>query len=294
MTITAGLDHPVVTAALSATATVTGMELVFIGGLTERDFTFRRVAGQLGGISEGLVLDRADSFCARLLDGAPTATADARREPAYASVSAVADRGVMSYVGVPICDQAGRVLGTLCAMDSASVPVSDAAIATLRRLADVIAVHLRTVPPAGIVIRRTATGWQVDSDPRRSEAELAPGRSETEPELINALTLADLLAGGIDPPTRPRPAETELDEVGQLRVSVAQLEHALAARVVIEQAIGVLVERHRLAPRVAFDRIRKAARSRGRRVHELGGEVVASEHTPGVPLPPELAPRRRR
>ncbi len=287
MTIAAGLDSPVVTAALTATATVTGMEVVFIGGLTEEDFTFQRVLGHWEGLAEGLTRPRADSFCARLLAGGPTATADARSEPAYASVTQVAHREVRSYVGVPIRDATGCVLGTLCAVDSSSVPVTDGAVAILRDLADLIAVHLRTVPPPGVVIRRTGLGWQVESNP----GEAADGATAPESDLVTALTLADLVAAEV-PPSPPRRPETELDEVGRLRILVDQLEHALTARVAVEQAIGVLCERYRLAPRAAFDRLRRAARSRGRRVHHLAGEVVASSSRAGIPLPPELAPRR--
>ena len=60
----------------------------------------------------------------------------------------------------------------------------------------------------------------------------------------------------------------------------------------VEQAIGVLAERQHLAPRAAFERLRKAARSRGKKVHDVAGMVVASVNDPTVPLPPELAPRR--
>lgn len=290
VTAPAGLDSPVVTAALAATATATGMEVVFIGGLTEVDFTFRRLLGSWEGLSEGLTVERADSFCARLLAGGPTTTPDARKEPAYASVSAVSRLGVRSYVGVPIRDEAGQILGTLCGIDSAPVELGEDAVALLTDLAAVIAAHLTTVPPAGVVIRRSAAGWQVDTGPGNGNS---PDRvPEMEAELVTALTLADLLADGTDPPPRPRRGDGTADPIDQLKISVAQLEHALAARVVVEQAIGVLAERHRVTPRTAFERLRRAARSRGRRVHLLAGEVVASSHTSAVPLPPELAPRR--
>ena len=75
-------------------------------------------------------------------------------------------------------------------------------------------------------------------------------------------------------------------------MSVKQLEHALAARVVVEQAIGVLTERQHSSPRQAFERLRKTARSRGRKVHDLAREIVLSATDPAVPLPPELAGRR--
>ena len=88
------------------------------------------------------------------------------------------------------------------------------------------------------------------------------------------------------------------DEAARLAVTVAQLEHALASRVRVEQAIGVLAERHRLRPREAFDLLRSAARSRGRRVTELAQDVVASAANPLLRLPEELAralpePRQR-
>jgi hypothetical protein len=79
-------------------------------------------------------------------------------------------------------------------------------------------------------------------------------------------------------------------------VTVAQLEHALAARVRVEQAIGVLAERHRL--RQAFDLLRRVARSAGRRVNEVAESVVDSASNPLLPLPEELArkqaPARKR
>jgi hypothetical protein len=90
----------------------------------------------------------------------------------------------------------------------------------------------------------------------------------------------------------------EAGEAERLAVTVAQLEHALASRVRVEQAIGVLAERHRLRPRDAFDLLRKASRARGTRVTELAQEVVASAANPLLRLPEELSrkvpePRQR-
>jgi len=81
----------------------------------------------------------------------------------------------------------------------------------------------------------------------------------------------------------------EADEAARLAVTVAQLEHALAARVRVEQAIGVLAERHRLRPREAFDLLRKASRARGARVTELAQDVGASTANPLLRLPDELS-----
>ena len=81
----------------------------------------------------------------------------------------------------------------------------------------------------------------------------------------------------------------EADEASRLAVTVAQLEHALASRVRVEQAIGVLAERHRLRPREAFDLLRAAARSRGQRITDIAQDVVASTANPLLRLPDELA-----
>jgi hypothetical protein len=86
-----------------------------------------------------------------------------------------------------------------------------------------------------------------------------------------------------------QPAGAESADTQQLQETVAQLEHALTVRVRVEQAIGVLAERHRLRPRQAFELLRSAARARGRRVLEVAGEVVDSASNPLLRIPEELA-----
>jgi hypothetical protein len=152
--------------------------------------------------------------------------------------------------------------------------------------------------PELVLVRRSGQGWQV-------------GPEETA-DLTSAMVLADLLAADLGsppaPPSGPLVAPAvgpsvasqgvEADEAARLAVTVAQLEHALSARVRVEQAIGVLAERHRLRPRQAFDLLRNVARSRGQKVTEIAEAVVDSTSNPLLPLPEELArkqpaPRRR-
>ena len=143
----------------------------------------------------------------------------------------------------------------------------------------------------GIVVRRSDQGWQVGG--------------EQTTDLTSAMVLADLLAAdlGAAPSAEPsaapssapsagppRPARaSEEDEAARLAVTVAQLEHALVARVRVEQAIGVLAERHRLRPQEAFDLLRSVARSGGERVIDVAESVVDSASNPLLPLPEELA-----
>jgi hypothetical protein len=149
-----------------------------------------------------------------------------------------------------------------------------------------------------VVVRRAERGWVVGE--------------ENVSDLTSAMVLADLFAAdqadGEDPallpdvdkndrvrPPAPPASESaafvkaESTEAERLAVTVTQLEHALASRVRVEQAIGILAERHRLRPREAFDLLRKASRARGRRVTELAHDVVESTANPLLRLPDELA-----
>ncbi|MFL5963338.1 MAG: ANTAR domain-containing protein [Gaiellaceae bacterium] len=66
---------------------------------------------------------------------------------------------------------------------------------------------------------------------------------------------------------------------------VAQLQHALTSRIVVEQAKGMLAERYSLTPDEAYELIRLAARSNGLKVHALSNRVLDSpRETPRVIL----------
>ncbi|MHB1433670.1 MAG: ANTAR domain-containing protein, partial [Streptosporangiaceae bacterium] len=80
-----------------------------------------------------------------------------------------------------------------------------------------------------------------------------------------------------------------ISDPNKLRATIGQLEHALTARVRVEQAIGVLAERHRIQPRQAFEQLRAAARNRGKRVIDVASDVVASATNPLLQLPDELS-----
>jgi ANTAR domain len=135
-------------------------------------------------------------------------------------------------------------------------------------------------PSDEVIVRRSEAGWQVSG--------------EETADLTSAMVLADLLAADLGAPapvgqgSAPK-AVSEEDEAARLAVTVSQLEHALTARVRVEQAIGVLAERHRLRPRQAFDLLRNVARSGGRKVVEVSEAVVDSASNPLLVLPEGLA-----
>jgi hypothetical protein len=145
-------------------------------------------------------------------------------------------------------------------------------------------------PESGqVTVYRTPSGWRV-GDGRDGEF--------SAEDLLSALVLADLLGADVAPAemtpgARPGRSSADLDELGRLRLAVQQLEHALAARVVVEQAIGVLSERACLPAREAFEQLRRVARSNGRKVHDLSRAVVASVTDSAVTLPSGLPARRR-
>jgi ANTAR domain len=141
--------------------------------------------------------------------------------------------------------------------------------------------ELSSCPPpvAPVALTRTPRGWTV----------VSPGGVEHAADLVEGLSLADLVAeelGALVEPDRSArrsargPADGTEDgdpvdaRVAALERTVAQLEHALAARVSTERAIGVLAERNGISARAAFEMLRRDARSHGRPVAELAREVL--------------------
>jgi hypothetical protein len=168
--------------------------------------------------------------------------------------------------------RAAEVAPVLSAADEVSAEELDAVLAAESQITSFVV-------PDDAVVRRTKDGWRVGSD------EL--------PDLTCAMILADLLAAEtgmpITRPAKPSQDPGQSSETGRLRATVGQLEHALLTRIRVEQAIGVLAERHRIKPRQAFEQLRDAARSRGRKVIDIAGDVVASATNPLLQLPDELS-----
>ncbi|MGN6189360.1 MAG: ANTAR domain-containing response regulator [Conexibacter sp.] len=70
-------------------------------------------------------------------------------------------------------------------------------------------------------------------------------------------------------------------EIERLEAKVDQLEGALARRAVIERAKGILMERHAVDDRTAFERLRTHARTERRRVVDVAHAVAED----GLELP---------
>src|SRR4051812_50138299 len=81
------LSHPAIDAVLSTAASLLGMEVVFIGGLTQDSFTFERAhaSDNLGWDipPQGAVLEPAGALCPPLAGGAPPAAAGRGHPPVF-------------------------------------------------------------------------------------------------------------------------------------------------------------------------------------------------------------------
>ncbi|KUL23549.1 GAF and ANTAR domain-containing protein [Actinoplanes awajinensis] len=97
-----------------------------------------------------------------------------------------------------------------------------------------------------------------------------PGRLDDE-----TITVAGALAEAAAHTAR------HLDALRRSRLRIQHLETALASRVTIEQAKGMLAVHWRISPDAAFTRIRQLARDTNQNLHELAGEIVSGR----FPLP---------
>lgn len=107
--------------------------------------------------------------------------------------------------------------------------------------------------------RRIVGAWGVrlDTSPDPKIAEVAAAATASK-------YLGEVASAGI----------ARVSTARQLQQRVGQLQRALTSRIAIEQAKGVLAERHGLTVSQAFDALRRYARNNGRRIHEVAESVL--------------------
>lgn len=88
------------------------------------------------------------------------------------------------------------------------------------------------------------------------------------------LVVADLLAQSLSN------AVQRLADAERAAGREAQLKEAVASHRVVGQAVGILVERHRLLPDEAFDRLRKASQDKNLRIRELAERILETGEEP--------------
>jgi AmiR/NasT family two-component response regulator len=136
----------------------------------------------------------------------------------------------------------------------------DLAIVVVHRDDDhALALIAETVEYAsGPVIAQTRDG-DVDFVARAAERGISAWIDSTSPESVQ---------GAIEVALR------RYEEAARLQVKVDQLESALDRRAVIERAKGILMERHGLDERAAFELMRDHARGQSRRVVDVALAVT--------------------
>ncbi|WP_380171323.1 EAL domain-containing protein [Kineococcus sp. DHX-1] len=145
----------------------------------------------------------------------------------------IAASGVRHYVGVPVLDALGRVLGVLCVYDRGPLVLDDARREQLRLLAGVLADHLEGVDAAGQLDRVQAI-LQATAEVDRADGEAG---------------VADVLARAVHDLTRPdftvlvgRPAGDErwqvVDHFGEAPAAVEGAEYDVDARSAVARAIA--------------------------------------------------------
>jgi AmiR/NasT family two-component response regulator len=111
---------------------------------------------------------------------------------------------------------------------------------------------------SGPVIAQTRDG-DVEFVARAAERGISAWIESTTPEIVQ---------GAIEVALR------RYEEASQLQVKVDQLETALERKAVIERAKGIVMERHGVDERAAFEMLRDHARAQSRRVVDVAVSVV--------------------
>jgi len=139
------------------------------------------------------------SLCQRVAaTGSPVVLADVRQDERARGGVAISDLGVIAYAGMPLTDNAGRVLGSLCAIDTQPRAWSPRELARLSDLAEACCAELRL----RVTSRRAAHAMdaaersQAAAQEHAARARLALDRSElmlrAAEDLADAAGLADV------------------------------------------------------------------------------------------------------
>ncbi|HEY5334611.1 MAG TPA: GAF domain-containing protein, partial [Mycobacteriales bacterium] len=109
----------------------------------ERQF-FPGAQGLDGAAGEARETPLSHSLCQMVVrTGAPLVIADAAADALTCTSQAVSELGVAAYAGMPLRDDDGRVLGSLCAIDVEPRRWTHSEVETLRDLADACSAELR-------------------------------------------------------------------------------------------------------------------------------------------------------
>ena len=229
---------------LQLAAALLGTEITTFNRIDGDRLTVVATQGRLPGLVPGASSPLADTFCGRMLEGAPAVTSDAANDPGHLDTPAREQLGIRTYVGMQVRGRDERVVGTLCGFDRNALVVPERALVALRALADELGRQTEDLDRLDVVVLRHGAGYTV---------------AGTTPD-SNGEALAGLL---VDAAGRPAPVQ----EADWLRDTVQRLERALQQRVQAEQEVGAAAERWHVLPTEALRRLRSGSTS-GAGAHE--------------------------
>jgi signal transduction histidine kinase/ActR/RegA family two-component response regulator len=171
---------------------------------------FKSALGLTGPFAESRQTPLTHSFCQHVVtSGAPLVVPDAPHHPVVRDNLAIPDLGVAAYLGVPIRSPSGHVLGSFCVIDSRPRLWSDAELATLLDLAELvmteIALRSRNLDLAATTARAEQLARDAEAATRAKAEFLANMSHEIRTPLNAVIGMSELLLD-----TRPlTPAQQE-------------------------------------------------------------------------------------
>ncbi len=139
-----------------------GMEVAWLTVFADERQEVTAAAGDLEamGVTEGMSLPLAGSFCVRVLSGLlPPVVTAADRNPATRGLAVTGQLGIGSYVGAAVRGRDRRPLGMLCCLSrDPGVHLDGASVRTLEVLADLVGGHLAAGESIGLAARRAHVG----------------------------------------------------------------------------------------------------------------------------------------
>jgi HD-GYP domain-containing protein (c-di-GMP phosphodiesterase class II) len=118
-------QSPSVERALDAVRELLGMDVAFVGRITETEQVYDVLRGDTDsfGVSEGHSMPLEQTYCKRILDGRlPNLIPNVRDDDRAASLEATESAGIGAYASVPLRFSDGRLHGMLCAASHEARP----------------------------------------------------------------------------------------------------------------------------------------------------------------------------
>ncbi len=157
---------------------LTGAPIALLSLVDDHRQFFKSILGAPAHLMEKRQTPLSRSFCQHVVtSNAPLIVNDARLNPIVCQNLSVSDYGIIAYLGMPVRDRDGFVLGSLAVIDGQPRAWDDDQIATLRELAELVMTE--------IALR------QENLDRRETEARLRARNAELQTATANAQALAE-------------------------------------------------------------------------------------------------------